>query len=122
MNQNPNNIFYENIETNTIKNENYRKVVYTGKMQFVYMSLKPKDSIKLETHEEHDQFFRIEAGKGQAIINGQTYELDEKLFDLLKDKKYLYEQPNKLRHPLIFYFGHTASFYINKLILANIIK
>jgi 5-histidylcysteine sulfoxide synthase/putative 4-mercaptohistidine N1-methyltranferase len=52
----------------------------------------------------------------------QTYELDEKLFDLLKDKKYLYEQPNKLRHPLIFYFGHTASFYINKLILANIIK
>lgn len=52
----------------------------------------------------------------------QTYELDEKLFDLLKDKKYLYEQPNKLRHPLIFYFGHTASFYINKFILANIIK
>ena len=52
----------------------------------------------------------------------QTYELDEKLFDLLKDKKYLYEQPNKLRHPLIFYFGHTASFYINKLILANLIN
>jgi hypothetical protein len=43
----------------------------------------------------------------------QTYELDEKLFDLLKDKKYLYEQPNKLRHPLIFYFGHTARHFIN---------
>ena len=52
----------------------------------------------------------------------QTYELDEKLFDLLKDKKYLYEQPNSLRHPLIFYYGHTATFFINKLILANIIK
>jgi 5-histidylcysteine sulfoxide synthase/putative 4-mercaptohistidine N1-methyltranferase len=52
----------------------------------------------------------------------QTYELDEKLFDLLKDKKYLYEQPNSLRHPLIFYYGHTATFFINKLILANIIN
>ena len=52
----------------------------------------------------------------------QTYELDEKLFDLLKDKKYLCEQPNRLRHPLIFYYGHTATFFINKLVLANIIK
>ncbi len=52
----------------------------------------------------------------------QTYELDEKLFDLLKDKKYLYEQPNSLRHPLIFYYGHTSTFFINKLILANIIN
>lgn len=52
----------------------------------------------------------------------QTFELDEKLFDLLEDKIYLYEQPNRLRHPLIFYYGHTATFFINKLILANIIK
>ena len=52
----------------------------------------------------------------------QTYELDEKLFDLLKDKESLYQQPNRLRHPLIFYFGHTATFFINKLALANIIK
>ena len=52
----------------------------------------------------------------------QTYELDEKLFDLLKEKEFIYEQPNSLRHPLIFYFGHTATFFVNKLILANIIK
>ena len=52
----------------------------------------------------------------------QTYELDEKLFDLLVDKKFLYEQPNKLRHPLIFYYGHTAVFYINKLVLAGILR
>lgn len=50
----------------------------------------------------------------------QTYELDEKLFDLLKDKKNLYEQPNKLRHPLIFYYGHTATFFMNKLNVSNI--
>jgi len=51
----------------------------------------------------------------------QTYELDEKLFDLLKDKECIFKQPNRLRHPLIFYYGHTASFFINKLTLANIL-
>ena len=52
----------------------------------------------------------------------QTYELDEKLLDLLDEKDFIYEQPNTLRHPLIFYFGHTATFFINKLLIANIIK
>ncbi len=52
----------------------------------------------------------------------QTYELDEKLFDLLKDKQCLYEQPNRLRHPLIFYYGHTATFFMNKLNVSNILK
>jgi len=52
----------------------------------------------------------------------QTYELDEKLFDLLEEKDFIYEQPNTLRHPLIFYYGHTATFFINKLLIANIIK
>ena len=52
----------------------------------------------------------------------QTYELDERLFDLLKDKKNIYEQPNRLRHPLIFYYGHTATFFVNKLVLANILN
>ncbi|WP_320034190.1 5-histidylcysteine sulfoxide synthase [Halarcobacter sp.] len=52
----------------------------------------------------------------------QTYELDEKLFELLEKKDYLYEQPNRLRHPLIFYYGHTATFFMNKLNVANIIN
>ncbi|RXJ97292.1 methyltransferase [Malaciobacter molluscorum] len=52
----------------------------------------------------------------------QTYELDEKLFDLLKDKKSIYKQPNRLRHPLIFYYGHTATFFINKLMVSKIIS
>ncbi|PLY05175.1 MAG: methyltransferase [Arcobacter sp.] len=52
----------------------------------------------------------------------QTYELDERLFDLLKEKKFIYEQPNSLRHPLIFYFGHTATFFMNKLAVSNIVK
>lgn len=52
----------------------------------------------------------------------QTYELDEKLFDLLDEKDFIYEQPNKLRHPLIFYYGHTATFFMNKLSVSNIVK
>ena len=26
-----------------------------------------------------------------------------------------------MRHPLIFYFGHTATFFVNKLLLAKLI-
>lgn len=52
----------------------------------------------------------------------QTYELDERIFDLLKDKEYIFKQPNSLRHPLFFYYGHTATFFINKLVVANILK
>ena len=50
----------------------------------------------------------------------QTYALDEKLFEMLSSVKNIYEQPNKLRHPLIFYFGHTATFFMNKLNASNI--
>eukprot|EP01080_Neovahlkampfia_damariscottae_P005647 gene5647-9463_t len=33
-----------------------------------------------------------------------------------------YIRAEKLRHPLIFYFGHTAVFYINKLITAQVLQ
>ena len=69
------NIFYEDIETKTQENTAYRKVVYTGKQQFVYMSIKPLDDIHKEVHNEHDQFIRIEDGEGTAIINDKTYKL-----------------------------------------------
>ena len=52
----------------------------------------------------------------------KTYELEEKIYDLLKDKSHLYEQPNKLRHPIIFYYGHTATFFVNKLLNAKLIS
>ena len=72
----PSKVFYENIEKETLSNTNYRNVVYTSKnQQFVYMSIKPKDDIHMEVHKDHDQFIRIEKGKGQAIINDETYYL-----------------------------------------------
>jgi len=61
----------------------------------------------------------------RAEIKGyflKTYTLFEELFTIFTDDKVFYEQPEKLRHPLIFYFGHTATFYINKLILGGFLQ
>ena len=51
----------------------------------------------------------------------KTTALFERLFDCLADEAAFYVQPEPLRHPHIFYFGHTATFYINKLNLAGLI-
>ncbi len=52
----------------------------------------------------------------------KTYSIDEHLYETLANDAAFYLRPEPLRHPLIFYFGHTASFYINKLIIAKIIN
>jgi mannose-6-phosphate isomerase-like protein (cupin superfamily) len=71
-------VFHEDIEKNTIKNKNYRKVSYTGKhLQFVYMSIKPLDNIHKEVHKTHDQFIRVEKGEGTAIIEKKKYKLKD---------------------------------------------
>jgi 5-histidylcysteine sulfoxide synthase/putative 4-mercaptohistidine N1-methyltranferase len=49
-----------------------------------------------------------------------TYSLDEQLYETLASEGAFYLRPEPLRHPLIFYLGHTAAFYINKLIVARI--
>lgn len=51
-----------------------------------------------------------------------SYSLDEQLYDTLASEAAFYLRPEPLRHPLIFYLGHTASFYINKLIIAKLIS
>jgi mannose-6-phosphate isomerase-like protein (cupin superfamily) len=68
--------FYDNLEENTIKNDNYRNVRYTDEhIQIVYMSLLPQEEIGLEVHDDTTQFFRIEQGQGKAIISGKEYDL-----------------------------------------------
>ena len=49
-----------------------------------------------------------------------TFSLDEQLYETLASAEAFYLRPEALRHPLIFYLGHTAAFYINKLIVAGI--
>ncbi len=50
-----------------------------------------------------------------------TYDIDEKLYETLKYDETFYCRADRLRHPLIFYFGHTATFFINKLTIARVI-
>lgn len=66
--------FFANIEKETLENNNFRKVLYSGKYsQLVLMSLKPNEEIGLEVHKENDQFFRFEQGEGKCIIDGNEY-------------------------------------------------
>jgi mannose-6-phosphate isomerase-like protein (cupin superfamily) len=61
-----------NIETLTEDNDDYRRVIYTGRnLQLVLMALQPGEEIGEEVHETHDQFLRLEAGAGEVVIDGQ---------------------------------------------------
>ena len=63
--------FVDDIEELTESNKDFRRVLYTGKhLQLVLMSLKPGEEIGEEVHDTHDQFFRIEKGKGEVCIDG----------------------------------------------------
>jgi 5-histidylcysteine sulfoxide synthase/putative 4-mercaptohistidine N1-methyltranferase len=61
--------------------------------------------------------------KRQEILHyfHKTFDLDGQLYDHLARDESFYLRAEPLRHPLIFYFGHTASFYINKLNIARLI-
>jgi len=66
--------FNANIEKDTVENNNFRKVLYTGKhCQLVLMSLTPNEEIGMEVHPDNDQFFRFEKGEGKCIIDGHEY-------------------------------------------------
>lgn len=66
--------FKSNIERDTLKNKNFRKVLYTGQhSQLVLMSLAPREEIGEEVHRENDQFLRFEAGRGRVEIDGNKY-------------------------------------------------
>jgi mannose-6-phosphate isomerase-like protein (cupin superfamily) len=70
--------YKDNIEELTTSNENFRKVLYTGAhSQLVLMSLLPGEDIGMEIHEENDQFFRFESGKGKVVINETEYEVED---------------------------------------------
>ena len=70
--------FNANIEKETLDNENFRKVLYTGKhSQLVLMSLRPKEEIGAEVHADNDQFFRFEKGEGKCVIDGHEYLLSD---------------------------------------------
>ena len=59
----------------SLENENFRRVLYTGKhSQLVVMSLLPNEEIGMEVH-KLDQFIRIESGTGKAILDGVEHDI-----------------------------------------------
>jgi len=67
-----------NIEDETKRNNDFRRVLYTGKnSQLVVMSLKPGEEIGEEVHDDVDQFIRIEKGVGKAVIDGIEYPVED---------------------------------------------
>lgn len=62
--------YVKNIEDIAVKNEEFRRVVYTARnCQLVVMALKPHEDIGMEVH-KLDQFFRVEEGTGEAVLDG----------------------------------------------------
>ena len=69
--------YVADIEDKTEANKDFRHVLYTGQnLQLVVMSLKPGQDIGAETHATHDQFFRVEQGKGEVVIDGVTHKVN----------------------------------------------
>lgn len=70
--------YVSNIEDLTLKNENFREVLYTGAYsQLVVMSLLPGEDIGMEVHDHVDQFFRVESGEGKIIIDGHESNIED---------------------------------------------
>lgn len=62
--------YVQDIESLAVKNSDFRRVLYTAEnCQLVLMALKPKEEIGAEVH-KLDQFFRVEAGSGEAVLDG----------------------------------------------------
>lgn len=62
--------FFGPIEKQTLGNEYFRQVLFTGKhAQLVLMSLLPGEEIGNEVHPDVDQFFRIEEGEASFVLN-----------------------------------------------------
>jgi mannose-6-phosphate isomerase-like protein (cupin superfamily) len=70
--------YVDNIEEATLGNENFRRVLYTGKnIQLVLMTLPVGCDIGEEVHEDRDQFFRIEQGQGEVHIDGVPNKVED---------------------------------------------
>ena len=70
--------YVDNIEERTKENDDFRRVLYTGKhIQLVLMTLQPGEDIGEEVHPDIDQFFRIEKGEGRVEIDGVAHEVED---------------------------------------------
>jgi mannose-6-phosphate isomerase-like protein (cupin superfamily) len=69
--------FVDDIESLTLGNADFRRVVYTGKeLQLVLMTIPPGGEIGEEVHDDGDQFFRVEGGQGEVLIDGKSTKVE----------------------------------------------
>lgn len=70
--------YHDDIERQTVGNSNFRRVLYTGRhLQLVLMTLQSGEEIGAEVHDDRDQFFRFEEGRGQVDIDDNTYDVGD---------------------------------------------
>ena len=70
--------FNTNIEKETLENNNFRKILYSGShLQLVLMNLKASEEIGEEIHHDNDQFFRFESGFGKCFVDGNEYKVKD---------------------------------------------
>ncbi len=70
--------YVDDIEKVTVANTDFRRVLYTGaNLQLVLMTLQPGEEIGEETHDDRDQFFRIEEGQGEILIDGRRHSVED---------------------------------------------
>ena len=69
--------FVVNIAEATKQNVFYRVALWTGEyLQLTLMSIDVNDEIGLEVHDDHDQFIRIEKGRGMVMMGDRRDQLD----------------------------------------------
>lgn len=64
------------IEAATLQNTLYRQTIWTGSnLQLTVMSIEPGHDIGLEQHMDHDQFLRVESGRGLVQMGPEETDL-----------------------------------------------
>lgn len=70
--------FVDDIEKRTVENDDFRRVLYTGRhIQLVLMTLQPGEEIGSEVHDDGDQFFRFEEGRGEVHIDDARHQVED---------------------------------------------
>ena len=91
------------IEKETISNDYFRKVLFTAdRLQLVIMCIKPGEDIGEEVHPTTDQFFRIEEGKGKAVVDGKEINITDGSSILIKSGR-VHNIINNSNKPLRLY-------------------
>lgn len=68
--------YITNIEQKALENPHFREVLFTAeRIQLVVMALQPGEDIGAETHDDVDQFIRVESGMGKAVLDGKETDL-----------------------------------------------